>query len=119
MVYLGYNDADEEAAAALASSPSVAGRDRLGLAGNRIGDASARAIAGSPYLSGLCILELAGCGIGPAGAMALADSPHLRRLEHLHLENNPLGAEACRAVYARFTAKVASCDCPAGQEASP
>jgi uncharacterized protein (TIGR02996 family) len=88
----GSNGFGDAGAAALASSPHLAGLTALNLAGNNaITAAGAKVLASSPHLARLTTLDLGFNDIGDAGAAALASSPHLARLTALNLKANSIG----------------------------
>src|SRR5262249_42683180 len=97
---LGNNGLDAAAGAALAGSPLLAPLETLWLHRNQLGDEGVQALAASPHLANLLALRLDANEVGPAGAAALAASAALGRLGSLELNENPLGDEGAAALAA-------------------
>ena len=88
----------------LIDGPALRHIDRLGLRGNRLGDAGTAALARTDVLARMVrrdkSLDLRQNEIGHVGAAALAEAPALAALEHLDLDGNHIGDEGCRALAA-------------------
>jgi uncharacterized protein (TIGR02996 family) len=105
---LAWNPIGDEGLAELLRWPGLGRISKLGLNTAQISDAGAIALAGCPAARGLRKLWLGMNRIGGPGAAAIAASPHLRRLTHLYLHDNPLPADALRALRARFGKRLKS-----------
>src|SRR5262249_3349993 len=97
---------DAASAAALVSSPHVAGLRDLCLTGSRLGYQGATALANSVHLGALARLNLRNTGIGPAGAVAIAGSASLAQLRCLLMEGNKVGKVGAAALRKQFGDRV-------------
>ncbi|MGE0864111.1 MAG: protein kinase [Vicinamibacterales bacterium] len=89
---------DDQDAAALAATASLATITELILAHNQIGAAGAAALARSPHLRALSMLDLSDNRVGSAGAAELAAAAGLPSLATLNLSANGVGARGAAAL---------------------
>jgi predicted transcriptional regulator len=90
-------DVDDDGAAAIVNSPTLARLKELRL-GDKISDFGLCAIARSPYLEELEQLELRGWISDDETAEILANSPHMAKLADLQLDDDGLGTDGYRAL---------------------
>jgi uncharacterized protein (TIGR02996 family) len=98
---LGNEEIESEAAAALATMPSLVRLISLDISDNWLAPEAAGALVASPSLAGLSSLNLQSTHLGAREAVAaLLATPHLARLSFLDLGSNHLGDEGACALAA-------------------
>lgn len=78
----------------------------LALRNSALGDEAVAALAGAPGVAGMRRLDLFGNPIGDLGALALAESPHLAGLEYLRVYSQALSPVGQQALRERFGPRV-------------